>query len=162
LRAAATAWPHGSALPRIPSPAGEAEAAAANALEAQLTLFHAALRARCGAALEGAAAAAALAAALPGEVHVPGLGAPEEGGAGAGGGAPGWEEGAEAALAALLTGGAPPFAAAGGGSGSGGGGGAAAAAAGAEPPAVGCAIPDSSARLGRLLQVLIARLDERR
>ena len=39
--------------------------------------------------------------------------------------------------------------------GGGGGGGAG----GAEPPAVGCAIPDSSARLGRLLQVLVARLD---
>ncbi len=127
--------------------AGAAEAAAANQLEAHLLLFHAALRAKFG---ERAGGAPALAAALPLEVPVAGLGAPEEGAApgAAGGGAPGWEECAEAALGALLTAGPPPFAAAAG------------AAAGAAAPPTTAAIPDSSARLGRLLTVLTSRLEK--
>jgi hypothetical protein len=130
--------------------AGEAEAAAANALEAHLLLFLAALRAKFGGALGSGGAAAALEAALPGEVPVPGLGAPEEGGAGAGGGAPGWEECAEAALGALLTQGPPPF-------------GAGPAGGAAEPaPSVVAGPPSSSARLGRLLLVLAGRLEQGR
>jgi hypothetical protein len=130
--------------------AGEAEAAAANALEAHLCLFHASLGAKFHAALRGAPGAAdALRAALPPDVPVAGLGAPEEGaGAGGEGGAPGWEEAAEAALGSLLLGGPPPFAA-----------GTAQQGGGAEERVAAAGVPDSPARLQRLLLVLCARLE---